>query len=150
MGGEASINSAGRGYARSEKKRERIVDAVITVLSEAGIARLTHRRVAAAANVSLSATTYHYATKADMLADASRKLLDGYLRTFRQIVHQQQCGRRETSVPPAACARRRRDGGAARCSSQYHSDVREGRADPRGEDWSVLEVSRKRSCRVDS
>lgn len=69
--------------AQSLRTREQIVDAVITVLSEAGIGGLTHRRVAEAAGVSLSATTYHYASKQTMLDDASNRLLASYLDALR-------------------------------------------------------------------
>lgn len=77
---------------RSERTKARIADAVITVLAEAGSSRLTHRLVAAAAGVSLAATTYHYATKRDMIADASSRLLAGYVQSFRRAAARQRRG----------------------------------------------------------
>jgi AcrR family transcriptional regulator len=56
---------------RAARTKARIADAVITVLAEAGSGRLTHRLVASTAGVSLAATTYHYATKRDMIAAAA-------------------------------------------------------------------------------
>lgn len=78
--------------ARALLKREQIAEAVTTVLSEQGVAGLTHRRVAEAASVPISATTYHYATKDDMLADASRRLLDGYLLAFGRMAERLRRG----------------------------------------------------------
>ncbi|MEJ2408788.1 MAG: TetR family transcriptional regulator [Novosphingobium sp.] len=90
---------------RSLHKREIIADSVITVLSESGISGLTHRRVARAAGISLSATTYHYATKADMLAEASGNLLEGYLTAFRRSALEHREGRGRDSSPQAFMTR---------------------------------------------
>lgn len=86
-------------------KREIIADSVITVLSQSGISGLTHRRVARAAGISLSATTYHYATKADMLAEASRNLLARYLTAFRRSAWEHRMGRGRDSSPQAFMTR---------------------------------------------
>lgn len=51
-------------------RRERIARAAITVVAERGVERVTHRAVAAAAEVPLGSTTYHFATLDDLLADA--------------------------------------------------------------------------------
>jgi DNA-binding transcriptional regulator YbjK len=56
------------------------------------MSRLTHRSVAKIAKVPLAATTYHYATKTDMLADASQRLLDGHLAAYRQAIDHQRRG----------------------------------------------------------
>lgn len=42
------------------ERRQRIIDAAITVVGERGIAALSHRAVAAAADVPLGSTTYHF------------------------------------------------------------------------------------------
>lgn len=65
--------------------RARILDGAIQVLAEAGVPGLTHRAVARAAGVSLAATTYHFETKAAIIEEASRTLLDAYLAAFRQM-----------------------------------------------------------------
>ncbi|MCZ4291575.1 TetR/AcrR family transcriptional regulator [Hoeflea alexandrii] len=80
--------------SHSAPVRQIIGNAVIAVLSEAGIGKLTHRAVAKAAGISLSVTTYYYATKADMLADASQRLMDGYLSRFRSIARDHRHGKR--------------------------------------------------------
>jgi DNA-binding transcriptional regulator YbjK len=56
----------------SERVREAIVTATVRIVARDGVAAVTHRRVAAQAGVSLSSTTWHYATKADILVAALR------------------------------------------------------------------------------
>jgi TetR/AcrR family transcriptional regulator, regulator of biofilm formation and stress response len=56
----------------SERVREAIVVATVRIVAADGVAAVTHRRVAAAAGVSLSSTTWHFATKADILIAALR------------------------------------------------------------------------------
>lgn len=74
---------------RSETTRRKIVEAAIDTLTDKGVAGLTHRAVAARANVSLAATTYYYATRFDIVADASRHLLNSYLQDFRRFAARQ-------------------------------------------------------------
>ena len=64
---------------RSTVRRKAIATAAIATISKYGLAGVTHRLVAKQANVSLAATTYYYRTKADIIADASSELLDGYV-----------------------------------------------------------------------
>ena len=78
--------------------RRIIASAVIKVLADVGIGRLTHRAVARTAKTSLSATTYYYATKMDMLHEASRQLMDSYLSRFRSIAHDFRNGKRASST----------------------------------------------------
>lgn len=70
---------------RTLRTRARIAQGAIEVLARAGVAGLTHRAVAKAAGVGLAATTYHFEAKADILAEASRVLLAGYLHAFRRF-----------------------------------------------------------------
>ena len=65
--------------------RGRITEGAIEVLAHAGVQGLTHRAVAREAGVSLAATTYHFDTKADIIEEASRTLLDEYLAAFRRM-----------------------------------------------------------------
>ncbi len=92
LGSGDGIGAAGQ-VARAARTKARIADAVITLLAESGSSRVTHRLVAAAAGVSLAATTYHYVTKSEMIADASRRLLDGYVESFRRAAQRQRRGR---------------------------------------------------------
>lgn len=54
----------------SERVREAIVAATVRVVARDGVGAVTHRRVADEAGVSLSSTTWHYASKGDILEAA--------------------------------------------------------------------------------
>jgi DNA-binding transcriptional regulator YbjK len=54
----------------SQRVRDAIVAATVRIVAREGVAAVTHRRVASEAVVSLSSTTWHYATKADILEAA--------------------------------------------------------------------------------
>lgn len=54
----------------SQRVRDAIVEATVRIVAREGVAAVTHRRVAAEADVALSSTTWHYATKADILEAA--------------------------------------------------------------------------------
>ena len=54
----------------SRQTREAIVAATVRIVARDGVAAVTHRRVAAEAGVALSSTTWHFATKADILEAA--------------------------------------------------------------------------------
>jgi len=66
-----------RRTARGTERKQRIARAVIGVIAEHGIEGLTHRRVAAVAEVPLGSTTYYFATLDDLLvaglADAAER-----------------------------------------------------------------------------
>lgn len=70
---------------RTIATRQRIVDGALAVIAQSGVAGLTHREIAACSGVSLAATTYHFATKADILAEASRFLLSSSLSSYREL-----------------------------------------------------------------
>lgn len=70
---------------RALRTRADIAAGAIEVLARSGVAGLTHRAVAQQAGVSLAATTYHFSTKADLIAEASLRLLAGYLDAFRRF-----------------------------------------------------------------
>ncbi|NDZ79444.1 TetR family transcriptional regulator [Streptomyces sp. SID10853] len=57
-------------------RRDRIIDAAIRVVGDQGIAGLSHRSVAAEADVPLGSTTYHFATLDELLVAALRKVTD--------------------------------------------------------------------------
>jgi len=63
---------AGSRAEASERVRDAIVSATVRIVAREGVAAVTHRRVAAEAQVSLSSTTWHFATKADILEAALR------------------------------------------------------------------------------
>lgn len=51
-------------------RRDRIIDACLDVIAEAGVAGTSHRRVAAAAGVPLGSMTYHFAGMDELLREA--------------------------------------------------------------------------------
>jgi TetR/AcrR family transcriptional regulator, regulator of biofilm formation and stress response len=63
---------AGPRAEASRRVREAIVSATVRIVAREGVAAVTHRRVAAEAGVALSSTTWHFATKADILEAALR------------------------------------------------------------------------------
>ncbi|MFL4903400.1 TetR/AcrR family transcriptional regulator [Streptomyces sp. MMS24-I2-30] len=59
-------------------RRQRIIDAAIRVVGHQGIAGLSHRSVAAEADVPLGSTTYHFATLDELLVAALRQANEGF------------------------------------------------------------------------
>ncbi len=57
-------------------RQERIAEAAIRVVADRGVEGLTHRAVAAEADVPLGSTTYYFATLEDMLAAATQRAAD--------------------------------------------------------------------------
>lgn len=62
------------------ERRQRIIDAAIRVVGAKGIAGLSHRSVAAEADVPLGSTTYHFETLDDLLVAALRQANEPYAR----------------------------------------------------------------------
>ena len=67
--GDVDLLAADRAQQR-QRVREAIVAATVQIVASEGVGAVTHRRVAVAAQVSLSSTTWHYAAKADILGAA--------------------------------------------------------------------------------
>jgi DNA-binding transcriptional regulator YbjK len=57
---------------RGIERRTQILEATLRVLADGGAASLTHRAVAAEANVPLAATAYYFDSKEDLLMEAFR------------------------------------------------------------------------------
>jgi DNA-binding transcriptional regulator YbjK len=74
------------------RRRERIIEAAVRVVAARGISGLTHRRAADEADVPLGSTTYHFASRDDLLAAALRRVCDDWLAAL---------GRWEAGVDPA-------------------------------------------------
>ncbi|MFI8852245.1 TetR family transcriptional regulator [Streptomyces sp. 891-h] len=65
----------GRRY--DPERRQRIIDAAIRTVELKGISALSHRSVAAEADVPLGSTTYHFASLDDLLVAALRQVTCG-------------------------------------------------------------------------
>jgi DNA-binding transcriptional regulator YbjK len=62
------------------QRRRRIIDAAIRVVGEKGIAGLSHRSVAAEADVPLGSTTYHFKTLDELMVAALRQASEGFAK----------------------------------------------------------------------
>jgi len=60
---------------QAERRRRAILDAALRVIASAGVDGLTHRRVAAEADVALGSTTYYFASREELLREAFRHYL---------------------------------------------------------------------------
>lgn len=69
---------------RDPQRRERIARAAITVVAERGVDKVTHRAVAAAADVPLGSTTYHFATLDELLAVALEQAAQDNVAQLRE------------------------------------------------------------------
>src|SRR3954453_22350007 len=67
-----AVSETGTRAESSRRVREGIVAATVRIVADEGVTAVTHRRVAAEAAVALSSTTWHFATKADILEAALR------------------------------------------------------------------------------
>ncbi|MFF4184281.1 TetR/AcrR family transcriptional regulator [Streptomyces sp. NPDC001691] len=73
-------------------RRRRIIDAAIRVVAERGIAGLSHRTVAAEADVPLGSTTYHFRTLDELLVAALRQANEGFAAAVRDCVRLEEPG----------------------------------------------------------
>lgn len=67
-----AIRTGELGLPQSELKRRSILDAALRVVADGGVEAVTHRRVAAEADVPLGSTTYYFASRDDLLREAFR------------------------------------------------------------------------------
>ncbi|UXY26838.1 TetR/AcrR family transcriptional regulator [Streptomyces sp. HUAS TT20] len=64
------------------ERRQRIIDAAIRVVGKKGIAGLSHRSVAAEADVPLGSTTYHFTTLDELMVAALRQTNEGFAKAL--------------------------------------------------------------------
>lgn len=77
--------AAGGRPPRGEARRALILEAALRVLGEEGASAVTHRRVAREAGLPLAATTYWFASKDELLADAYRLAADTDIERMRRL-----------------------------------------------------------------
>jgi DNA-binding transcriptional regulator YbjK len=63
-------------------RRQRIIDAAIRVVGAKGIGGLSHRSVAAEADVPLGSTTYHFKTLDELMVAALRQANEGFAKVI--------------------------------------------------------------------
>lgn len=73
-------------YARGELRRDRILDAALEVIADHGLEGATHRAIAAAADVPLSATSYFFTSLDALIGAAVTRVADGILRSADALV----------------------------------------------------------------
>ncbi|WP_369199631.1 TetR/AcrR family transcriptional regulator [Streptomyces sp. PU-14G] len=64
------------------QRRERIIAATLDLIAEEGIARVSHRRIAARAGVPLGSMTYHFSGIDQLLREAFRSFTDHIVAVF--------------------------------------------------------------------
>lgn len=64
------------------ERRQRIIDAAIRVVGAKGIGGLSHRSVAAEADVPLGSTTYHFKTLDELMVAALRQTNEGFAKVL--------------------------------------------------------------------
>ncbi|MCO5999225.1 TetR/AcrR family transcriptional regulator [Actinoallomurus rhizosphaericola] len=78
-----------RGARRARRydpdRRTRILDAALDVIAEHGTAGATHRHIAARADVPLGSVTYHFASLADLLAQAFARHVELQSARFAEL-----------------------------------------------------------------
>lgn len=65
------------------ERRTRIIDAALRVIAADGIAGLSHRTVAAEADVPLGSTTYHFRSLDELLVAALRRSNENFVQALR-------------------------------------------------------------------
>lgn len=64
------------------KRRERIIDATLDLIAEEGLARVSHRKIAARAGVPLGSMTYHFGGMDELLREAFGRFTDHIVAVF--------------------------------------------------------------------
>lgn len=93
--GRETADGEGRRTRRHDsRRRERVLDAALDVFAEDGVAGITHRKVAARADVPLGSVTYHFASLTDLCTRAFARYVErfadsgrGESRSLRRSFH---------------------------------------------------------------
>lgn len=70
--------------ARAQQRRTALLEAAVQLLTEGGFAALSHRAVAQRSGLPLAATTYYFASRDELLAQAFTHLVDLELDELRR------------------------------------------------------------------
>jgi DNA-binding transcriptional regulator YbjK len=91
-------DSADRTRRNDPGRRDRILDACIEVIAEAGVDGTSHRRVAAAAGVPLGSTTYYFAGRDELLREAFARFAGTVADRFAERLGRVAPGDREAGA----------------------------------------------------
>ena len=72
-------------YAKGELRRQEILAATVELISEEGIAAVTHRAVAARAGVAASAPSYFFPSIDELVAEAFRSVMAGMIGDLEDL-----------------------------------------------------------------
>jgi DNA-binding transcriptional regulator YbjK len=78
----------GPSQERSRRRRTTLLNAAVALLTEGGFNAVTHRAVAHRARLPLAATTYYFASRDQLLAEAFAQLVETELATTRTWITQ--------------------------------------------------------------
>lgn len=78
--------------------RERILRAALDIISNRGVDKVTHRAVASVAGVSPGTTTYHFATREDLVRESFSLYIDDYQRSLVETLTHRPVQTREDFV----------------------------------------------------
>jgi DNA-binding transcriptional regulator YbjK len=70
---------------QSERRRQAILEATLRIIAAGGVDLVTHRRVAAEAEVPLGSTTYYFASREDLLREAFRHYVAGVFASLTEL-----------------------------------------------------------------
>ncbi|MGW8378526.1 TetR family transcriptional regulator [Streptomyces sp. ODS28] len=80
--------SEGPSRAAPSAARARIVEAVLRIIGEDGVAGVTNRRIAREAGVSLGSVTYHFATQHELLRESLLQFVSEETRRFTELAEE--------------------------------------------------------------
>ncbi len=118
--------------ARGQARRAALVEAAAHVLRDEGFGGLTHRAVATRADLPLAATTYYFASRDELVAEAVRALCQDQLDASRARLAELASGRRSRLEAARAVLRvvtgqPAGDGSGAALLTMYERYVQAGR-----------------------
>jgi len=97
--GERSVGPGGQALTpKGETRRRALLDGVLAVLEAGGPSAVTHRAVARAAGVPVSAATYYFAGRDDLLRAALRHATTDWVRSFDRLERASSADLAETLV----------------------------------------------------
>ncbi|PZG30514.1 TetR family transcriptional regulator [Spongiactinospora gelatinilytica] len=76
--------------ARGNKRRAEIIEATLAVIQREGAAGVTHRTVAKEAGITVSLSTYYFATLDDLLVGALTSISESYTARIRHIIDERE------------------------------------------------------------
>ncbi|MEU6739788.1 TetR/AcrR family transcriptional regulator [Streptosporangium sandarakinum] len=74
--------AARRSRRHDPGRRDRLIDAALTVIAERGVAATTHREIARVADVPLGSMTYHFTSLEEVLTEAFTRHAESVARVF--------------------------------------------------------------------